>query len=356
MSANPAGSTAHGGGGGGNGPTVPAEIAAVEKLKAVREALMVEMRKVIIGQTEVLDLLLVAMFSRGHCLLVGVPGLAKTLMISTLARVLNLRFNRIQFTPDLMPSDITGTDIIQEDAETHRRGFVFVKGPVFANLLLADEINRTPPKTQAALLQAMQEYQVTASGKTYTLEPPFFVLATQNPVEQEGTYPLPEAQLDRFMFMVKVGYPSREEERAIVKSTTVEGGGEPAAVLTANDILAIQRMVRKVPVSDHVVDYAVALARATRPGEKDTPEFINNWLTWGAGPRAAQYLVLGEKARAITRGRLNVSVEDIKQMAKPVLRHRIITNFNADAEGVEADGIIEKLLATVKEPGAEAYR
>jgi MoxR-like ATPase len=333
-----------------------AEVAAVEKMKAARETLLHEIRKVIVGQTDVIDSLLIAMFSRGHCLLVGVPGLAKTLMISTLAKVLSLKFNRIQFTPDLMPSDITGTDIIQEDPQSGRRVFNFVKGPIFSNMLLADEINRTPPKTQAALLQAMQESQVTASGQTYPLEPPFFVLATQNPVEQEGTYPLPEAQLDRFMFMVKVGYPGREDERAIVKNTTSDVVQEPQPVFSASDILAIQRIVRKVPVSDHVVDYAVNLARATRPGEKESPDFINNWLTWGAGPRAAQYLVLGAKARAITRGRLNVSVEDVRQMAKPVLRHRIITNFNADAQGVDPDAVIEKLLATVKEPGSEAYR
>ena len=265
---------------------VAGEVAAIEKLKAAREALLGEIRKVIVGQTDVIDSLLIAMFSRGHCLLVGVPGLAKTLMISTLARVLSLKFNRIQFTPDLMPSDITGTDIIQENAQTGRREFNFVKGPIFTNMLLADEINRTPPKTQAALLQAMQEYQVTAAGQTFALEPPFFVLATQNPVEQEGTYPLPEAQLDRFMFMVKVGYPAKEEERAIVKSTTSDGTAELKAVLTAADILAVQRMVRKVPVSDHVVDYAVNLVRATRPGEPDAPEFVKNWLTWGAGPRA----------------------------------------------------------------------
>jgi len=339
-----------------SGETGSREAAAVEKLKIAREAMLNEVRKVIIGQTDVIESLMIAMFSRGHCLLVGVPGLAKTLMISTLAKVLQLKFNRIQFTPDLMPSDITGTDIIQENAQTGRREFNFVRGPIFTNLLLADEINRTPPKTQAALLQAMQEYQVTAAGQTYPLEPPFFVLATQNPVEQEGTYPLPEAQLDRFMFMVKVGYPTKDDERAIVKNTTAEGHGEPSPILTANDIMAVQRIVRKVPVSDHVVDYAVTLARATRPHEKDTPDFINNYLTWGAGPRAAQYLVLGAKARAILRGRLNVSVEDVKQMAKPVLRHRIITNFNADAEGIDADTLIDKLIATVKEPGAEAYR
>jgi MoxR-like ATPase len=287
---------------------------------------------------------------------VGVPGLAKTLMISTLARVLNLKFNRIQFTPDLMPSDITGTDIIQEDPETHRRVFNFVKGPIFTNLLLADEINRTPPKTQAALLQAMQEYQVTAAGQTYPLEPPFFVLATQNPVEQEGTYPLPEAQLDRFMFMVKVGYPARDEERAIVKSTTGDVRGEPVSVLSAHDIIAIQKIVRKVPVSDHVVDYAVNLTRATRPQEAEAPEFIRHYLTWGAGPRAAQYLVLGAKARAILRGRLNVSADDVRHVAKAVLRDRIITNFNADAEGLDPDGLIDRLLAEVKEPSADAYK
>jgi MoxR-like ATPase len=335
------------------------EVPAVEKLKLARDLLLREMGKVIVGQQEVIDALLIAMFSRGHCLLVGVPGLAKTLMISTLAKVLNLRFSRIQFTPDLMPSDITGTDIIQEDPQTGRRVFHFVRGPIFANLLLADEINRTPPKTQAALLQAMQEYQVTTGGgggKTYPLDPPFFVLATQNPVEQEGTYPLPEAQLDRFMFMVKVGYPQRDEERTIVKTTTSETGQDLQPVLTAADIVTVQKIVRRVPVSDHVVDYAVNLVRATRPHEGDAPDFIHNWLTWGAGPRAAQYLVLGAKARAVTRGRLNVSTDDIRQMAKPVLRHRLITNFNADAEGIDADAIVEKLLATVKEPGPEAYR
>jgi MoxR-like ATPase len=336
--------------------THPPELLAIEKLKVAREALLTEIHKVIVGQTDVLDSLLIAIFSRGHCLLVGVPGLAKTLMISTLAKVLSLRFNRIQFTPDLMPSDITGTDIIQENAQTGRREFNFIKGPIFTNMLLADEINRTPPKTQAALLQAMQESQVTAAGQTFPLEPPFFVLATQNPVEQEGTYPLPEAQLDRFMFMVKVGYPQRDEERAIVKNTTSEATHDLKPILTASDILAVQRIVRKVPVSDHIVDYAVNLTRATRPHEDGTPDFINNWLTWGAGPRAAQYLILGAKARAVSRGRLNVSVEDVKAMAKPVLRHRLITNFNADAEGIDADAIIEKLLTTLKEPSADAYR
>ena len=332
------------------------EMAAVERLKLVREAMLAEIRKVIVGQSDVMESLLLALFSRGHCLLVGVPGLAKTLMISTLAKVLSLNFNRIQFTPDLMPSDITGTDIIQEDPQTGKRVFNFIKGPVFTNMLLADEINRTPPKTQAALLQAMQEYQVTAGGQTYPLQQPFFVLATQNPVEQEGTYPLPEAQLDRFMFMVKVGYPQRDDERTIVKNTTMDIRSEPHAVLSAEDILAIQKLVRRVPVSDHVVDYAVNLVRATRPHEKDTPDFINNWLTWGAGPRAAQNLVLGAKARALLRGRLNVSTDDIRHVAKPVLRHRIITNFNADAEGIDTDAVVDKLIATIKEPSADAYK
>jgi MoxR-like ATPase len=337
-------------------PSAKAEMPPVEQLKLVREAMLTEIRKVIVGQSDVMELLMLALFSRGHCLLVGVPGLAKTLMISTLAKVLNLNFNRIQFTPDLMPSDITGTDIIQEDPQSGKRIFNFIRGPVFTNMLLADEINRTPPKTQAALLQAMQEYQVTAGGQTYALDPPFFVLATQNPVEQEGTYPLPEAQLDRFMFMVKVGYPQKEDERRIVKATTVEAGAEPQAILSAADILAIQKMVRRLPVSDHVIDYAVSLVRATRPGEKDSPDFINNYLTWGAGPRAAQNLVLGAKARALLRGRLNVSCDDIRQMAKPVLRHRIITNFNADAEGIDADTVVDKLMTSVKEPDAEAYK
>ncbi len=259
----------------------------IEKFIQVKKMMLHELHKIIIGQDEVIELLLAAMFARGHCLLVGVPGLAKTLMISTLARVLKLNFNRIQFTPDLMPADITGTDILEEDNTTGKRAFRFVKGPVFANILLADEINRTPPKTQAALLQAMQEYHVTAGGNTYALDLPFFVLATQNPIEQEGTYPLPEAQLDRFMFLVNIGYPSRKEERHIVRRTTMELEAEPEAVLGASDILYVQRILRKLPVSDHVVDYAVSLARATRPKQPHTPEFINEWLTWGAGPRSA---------------------------------------------------------------------
>jgi MoxR-like ATPase len=327
----------------------------IERFGAAKSKLLAELHKVIIGQDQVIELLLAAMFSRGHCLIVGVPGLAKTLMISTLSRVLKLNFNRIQFTPDLMPADITGTDILEEDQSTGKRAFRFVKGPIFSNIVLADEINRTPPKTQAALLQAMQEYQVTAGGRTYPLELPFFVLATQNPVEQEGTYPLPEAQLDRFMFMVNIGYPTKKEERAIVRATTMDMEAEPEPVLTAADIVQVQKILRKLPVSDHVVDYAVTLTRATRPKEPNTPSFINDWLTWGAGPRAAQYLVLAAKARAIMDGRLNVGVDDVKRMAKPVLRHRLFTNFNADAEGVGPDQVIEKLIETVSEASAGDY-
>ncbi|NLX06585.1 MAG: AAA domain-containing protein, partial [Phycisphaerae bacterium] len=291
-----------------------------------------------------------ALLSRGHCLLVGVPGLAKTLLVQTIARVLKLSFSRIQFTPDLMPSDITGTEIIEEDRATGKRDFRFVRGPVFANIILADEINRTPPKTQSALLQAMQEHQVTAAGRTYTLEPPFFVLATQNPIEQEGTYPLPEAQLDRFMFLIKVDYPEKAQELDIIRATTSDLLGEPEAVLTGPEVLSIQKLLRRVPVSDHVLNYAVDLARATRPNRPESPSFINEWLTWGAGPRAGQYLILGAKARAVLRGRFNVSCEDVRQIAPAVLRHRIFTNFNADAEGIDADSIVEKLLGTVREP------
>ena len=328
----------------------------IENLNKAKAKMLAEIHKVIVGQADVIELLMEAMLSRGHCLLVGVPGLAKTLMIRTLADVLALEFKRIQFTPDLMPSDVTGTDVIEEDRATGRREFRFVKGPIFANIILADEINRTPPKTQAALLQAMQEYNVTAGGDTYELDLPFFVLATQNPIEQEGTYPLPEAQLDRFMFMVLVDYPSLKEERQIVKSTTTEVKYKLEPVLSGDDILALQRIVRKVPVSDHVVEYAVRLARATRPAESSAPEFIKNYLTWGGGPRAAQYLVLGAKSRALLHGRYNVSCQDVRQVAKPVMRHRIFTNFNADAEGLTTDMIIDQLIQAVPEPSAEDYK
>ncbi|MCY2954326.1 MAG: MoxR family ATPase [Planctomycetota bacterium] len=327
----------------------------MERFNLIKTKLLIELHKIIIGQDEVIELLLAALFARGHCLIVGVPGLAKTLMISTLARVLKLNFNRIQFTPDLMPADITGTDILEEDQTTGKRAFRFVRGPVFANIVLADEINRTPPKTQSALLQAMQEYQVTASGQTYALDLPFFVLATQNPVEQEGTYPLPEAQLDRFMFMVNISYPSKKEERLIVRRTTMDLEAEPEPVLSAADILHVQKILRKLPVSDHVVDYAVSLARATRPNEPHTPSFINDWLTWGAGPRAAQYMVLGAKAHALLNSRLNVSCDDVRKVAKPVLRHRLFTNFNADAEGVGPDAVVDKLISVVPEASGQEH-
>jgi len=329
---------------------------AVERLAVAHKVLLREIHKVIIGQDAVIELLLAALLSRGHCLLVGVPGLAKTLIISTLARVMKLSFNRIQFTPDLMPSDITGTDVIEEDLTTGRRAFRFVKGPIFANILLADEINRTPPKTQAALLQAMQEYHVTTGGNTYPLDLPFFVLATQNPIEQEGTYPLPEAQLDRFMFMVNVDYPSLQEERIIAKTTTMETKADPQPVLSGEDVLNLQQIVRKVPASQHVVDFAVNLARASRPGDPSAPSFVKNYLTWGAGPRAAQYLILAAKSRALLAGRFNVHCDDIRAAAPAVMRHRIFTNFNADAEGISPDRIIEMLLAAVPEPRAEDYK
>ncbi|MGD9140552.1 MAG: AAA family ATPase [bacterium] len=287
--------------------------------------------------------------SDGHCLLVGVPGLAKTLLISTISRVLDLRFSRIQFTPDLMPSDITGTDIIEEDRTTGKRSFRFVHGPVFANIVLADEINRTPPKTQAALLQAMQERQVTAAGETYQLDLPFFVLATQNPIELEGTYPLPEAQLDRFMFNIYVDYPAYDEEIEIVETTTSAYAPDLEVVLTAADIIELQKLVRRVPVPRHVVEYAVRLARATRPGKGDVPGFITDWVSWGAGPRASQYLILGAKTRAILQGRYAPSCEDVRKVAKPVLRHRIVTNFNAEAEGVNTIDITKKLLEEIPE-------
>ncbi len=323
---------------------------AVAFVQQSAKALKAEVQKVIIGQEQMLEEMLICLFARGHCLTIGVPGLAKTLTVATLARALQLRFSRIQFTPDLMPSDITGTEIIEEDPASGKRQFRFVAGPVFANVVLADEINRTPPKTQAALLQAMQEYQVTAGGTTHELEPPFFVMATQNPIEQEGTYPLPEAQLDRFMLSINIGYPSREEERRIVLATTEAAPAEVRPVLRGRDLLRIQKIVRKVPASEHMVDYAVDLVRATRPKEEGAPPFVKNWLAWGAGPRAAQYLILGAKARALLHGRFAVSARDVRALVRPVLRHRIFTNFNADAEGVDTDQVLEKLLHTVPEP------
>jgi len=300
-----------------------------------------------VGQDDVVREMLVALFAGGHSLLVGVPGLAKTLLVSTLARALDLRFNRVQFTPDLMPTDITGMEILEEDKSTGKRVFRFVNGPIFANVVLADEINRTPPKTQAALLQAMQEHQVTAAGRTFTLEEPFYVIATQNPIEQEGTYPLPEAQLDRFMFNIRVDYPGEDEEVAIVERTTVGEPPQPAPVLAAADIIELQKLVRRIPAAEQVVEYAVRLARATRPGE-GSPDFVREFVSWGAGPRAGQYLILGAKALAALEGRPVPSLDDVRAVAPSVLRHRLVTNFNAEAEGVDGDDVVERLLDSVR--------
>ncbi len=331
----------------------PFEAQAVRDISAAYERMTDQISRVIIGQHKVVEELLMALFSRGHCLLVGVPGLAKTLLVSTVARILHLTFKRVQFTPDLMPSDITGTDILQDDPETGRRRFVFLPGPLFAHMILADEINRTPPKTQAALLEAMQEHHVTAGGQTYRLPEPFFVLATQNPIEQEGTYALPEAQQDRFMFNIRVEYPSRAEEIAIMKATTTNERPEVTPILDAKQILQLQSMVREVVVADDIFAYAADLVRSTRPNEADVPRFIPELLSWGAGPRACQYLILGGKARAILKGRYHVTSEDIQQVAFPVLRHRLVTNFNADAEGISTDMVIERLLQTIPPPRQE---
>ena len=337
----------------------------VEEVAAIQEArkkLLAEVRKTIIGQDAVIDDLLTTLLANGHCLLVGVPGLAKTLLISTMARALHLSFNRIQFTPDLMPSDITGTDILDDDAATGHRQFVFMKGPVFANIVLADEINRTPPKTQAALLQAMQEHEVTAGGRTHTLSPPFFVLATQNPIEMEGTYPLPEAQLDRFMLNVFVDYPSELEEVEIVTRTTSGGGQTPQPVLSAEDITRAQSLVRRVPVAPQIVEYAVRLVRASRPpagaeGALSTgaaKSDATKWIAWGAGPRASQYLILGAKARAVIDGRFTPTAEDVRAIARPVLRHRLVRTYAAEAEGIDTTQVIDLLLASV--PVGEAMQ
>jgi MoxR-like ATPase len=320
------------------------ELAAVERLQRGYHNLRAELGKVIVGQELVIEELLIALFCRGHALLVGVPGLAKTLLISTLSRTLGLSFNRIQFTPDLMPSDITGTEVIEEDKTTGGRVLRFVRGPIFANVILADEINRTPPKTQAALLEAMQEHQVTAGGKQHRLPQPFFVLATQNPIEQEGTYPLPEAQLDRFMFNINVGYPTEEEEFQIVRLTTMSRQVQLQHILTGEEIQSLQEIVRKVPVADHVIRYALQFSRLTRKTEGKVPDFVNDFVAWGAGPRASQYLIMAGKARALLKGRYHVSTEDIRQVAFPVLRHRIVTNFNAEAEGIKSDAIVRKLI------------
>ncbi|HOX87202.1 MAG TPA: MoxR family ATPase [bacterium] len=320
-------------------------MASVQALMQAHARLVEEIGRTIVGQHQVVDELLISLLARGHCLLVGVPGLAKTLLISTVARTLDLKFSRIQFTPDLMPSDITGTEIIQEDRSSGQKHFTFVRGPLFANIVLADEINRTPPKTQSALLQAMQEHEVTAGGTTYRLDEPFFVLATQNPIEQEGTYPLPEAQLDRFMFNLWVDYPDQAEEEEIVRSTTSAYHASPQAVLNAAQIIELQDLVRRVPVADNVIRYAVNLVRRTRPQNGEAPAFIREWLTWGAGPRASQYLILGAKTRAILQGRPTPDIGDVRAVAKPVLRHRLVTNFNAEAESVSTADIIERLTA-----------
>ena len=323
------------------------DVQAVERFRDACARLREEIRHVIVGQDRVVEEVLLAMFARGHCLLEGVPGLAKTLLVRTLARVLSLQFHRIQFTPDLMPSDITGTEILREDKATGHREFEFVHGPLFANIVLADEINRTPPKTQAALLEAMQEHRVTASAKEYYLKEPFLVLATQNPIEQEGTYPLPEAQLDRFMFHVRVDYPAFDEEIEVVRRTTTKREPELKHVLTGDDIVALQDLVYRIPVPDHVYRYAVSVVRKSRPKEADAPKYIREWVAWGAGPRASQYLVLGAKARSILLGRGYASVEDVKAVAGPVLRHRILLNFNAEAEGITSDHVVAKLLDEV---------
>ncbi len=325
------------------------DLELAQELLNAKKNVVAEIQKVIIGQDEVIENLLVALFSKGHCLFVGVPGLAKTLLVSTLAKVLNLGFSRIQFTPDLMPSDITGTDILHEDSATGKRSFQFIKGPIFSNIILADEINRTPPKTQAALLQAMQEKQVTVGGNTYPLNPPFLVFATQNPIEHEGTYPLPEAQLDRFMFIINVSYPSKEEEIKIALSTTSGQLPELKSILDAEQVLKFQDLVPRVPVSEHVARYAVELVQSTRPQlNGNAPNFVKEWIDWGAGPRASQYLILGAKAKALMDNRVATTIEDVKAVTRQVLEHRIILNFKAEAENIKVVDVIGKLLTTVK--------
>lgn len=328
-------------------PLSDADLASVEEMGQNKAGIISEIKKVIVGQDRVIEEILIALFCKGHCLLVGVPGLAKTLLISTLAGIMELHFNRVQFTPDLMPSDITGTDILEEEMGSKQRSFRFIKGPIFTNILLADEINRTPPKTQAALLQAMQEYKVTAGGVTHHLNLPFFVLATQNPIEQEGTYPLPEAQLDRFMFNIEINYPTLDQETEIVASTTCSYQPVLDKVINADKILAFQDLVRKVPASSHVIGYAVKLVRASRPRETEALPFVKEWTEWGAGPRASQYLILAAKARAVMSGRYVASVEDVKAVVPSILRHRIITNFKAQAEGIGSLHIIDRLLREV---------
>ena len=329
-------------------PLPPDDVAAIDELGKTYRALREELGKAIIGQEQVIELLAIALFAKGHALLMGVPGLAKTLLVSSVAQTFHLTFNRIQFTPDLMPADITGTDIIQETGVGGRRQFEFVRGPVFANIVLADEINRAPAKTQSAMLEAMQENKVTVLGKTYPLQPPFFVLATQNPIEQEGTYPLPEAQLDRFMFLIEVDYPTFDEEKRIARETT---GGVPDALsrlLDGEKVLAFQQLVRRVPVPDHIYDHAVKLVRKTRPQQPEAPQWIRECVGWGAGPRAVQYLILGAKSRAALRGAYMASIEDLEAVAAPVLTHRVITNFAAESQGMTSKKIVERLIAEMR--------
>ena len=324
----------------------------IEKLVDSRKRVEAELAKIIVGQKQVIDEVLISLYVSGNSMITGYPGLAKTLLISTVSEALGLKFNRIQFTPDLMPADITGTEIIEEDKTTGKRALKFVPGPIFANLVLADEINRTPPKTQAALLEAMQERRVTVSGRTMTLEPPFMVMATQNPIELEGTYPLPEAQLDRFMFNILIGYLTEEEEVGVVEQTTGDRSATVESVVSAEELLQYQHLVRKIPASDDVTRYAVRLVRASRPGTEEAPDFVNEWVSYGASPRAAQFLILGGRARAVMNWRFNVSVEDVQALAKPVLRHRILTNFHAESEKVTTDDIIDRLIAMVSPPAS----
>ncbi|MFT4688328.1 MAG: MoxR-like ATPase [Limisphaerales bacterium] len=328
--------------------TSDADVAAIDELRELYQQLRTEIAKVIVGQDAVIEQLLIAVLSKGHALLMGVPGLAKTTMVNALAEVMALDFNRIQFTPDLMPSDITGTDILQDTDQPGKREFQFLKGPLFSNIVLADEINRTPPKTQSALLEAMQEHKVTASGKVFNLPSPFFVLATQNPIEQEGTYQLPEAQLDRFMFFIQVGYPSAEEEKQIARTTTGEAPAALSKLISGEKVLEFQKLIQRVPVPDHIYDAAVELVRRTRPDSEEAPEWIKRWVTWGAGPRAVQYLIRGAKAHAVLHGSYLVRMEDIEAVAQPVLMHRVLTNFQAQTEGVTSPNIVDRLVEELR--------
>ncbi|MBK7866259.1 MAG: MoxR family ATPase [Ignavibacteriales bacterium] len=323
------------------------EVTIVKEINEKFKTVKAEINKVIVGQSDIIEHLLISLLSRGHCLLVGVPGLAKTLLIKTVAEATDLKFGRIQFTPDLMPSDITGTDVMEEDPITRRREFRFIPGSIFSNVILADEINRTPPKTQAALLEAMQEYKVTVSGRTYNLDTPFFVLATQNPIEQEGTYPLPEAQLDRFMFNLWLDYPSYDEEVEIVKATTGSLNPKVSPVISASELLRYQELIRSVPVADNIIEYATKVVHNTRPQNPDSPQFIKDWVRWGAGPRASQFLILAAKTRSVLDGRFTPNKDDVKSVLNPILRHRVITNFSAEAEGISSVEIVKKLIEPV---------